>query len=91
MQLMEVPRMAEVKIAEKVWQAFVKAARARGKRPELLAEKALKNYAQQMDDEQLLEASCRAARKARFRIEDTEEIIRQYRRERAKRMKNGGT
>ena len=81
--------MADVKIAENVWRTFVEKARARGKKPERLAEKALKDFVQQMDDEQLFEETCRAARRANFRIEDTEEIIRKIRRESAKRTRNG--
>jgi predicted DNA-binding protein (UPF0278 family) len=83
--------MADVKISETVWRTFVQAARARGRKPERLAEKALKVYVQQMGDEQLDAETRHAARKAKFRIADTEEIIRQYRRERAKRTRNGRT
>ena len=40
-------------------------------------------------DEELLAASERAAQRADFREEDTEEIIRQFRRQRAQELANG--
>lgn len=72
--------MAEVKIQEGLWQEFVSTARKQRRKPEILAAKVLRDYLQRVDDEDLLARSEHAARRTKFRIEDTEEIIREYRR-----------
>jgi hypothetical protein len=45
-----------------------------------LAERVLHEFIQRAADEELLARSERAARRAQFRMEDTEEVLRQYRR-----------
>ena len=71
--------MAEITIQENIWQGMVKVARRRRKKPEKLADAVLLEFLQRQEDEELLEESSRAAQKARFHINDTEEIIRRYR------------
>jgi hypothetical protein len=74
--------LAEVKIPETLWQDFVAVAKRQRHQPEALAQEVLQEYLQRIADEDLLADSERAARRARFPIEKTEEIIRQYRRKR---------
>jgi hypothetical protein len=74
--------MAQIVIREKVWHDLMTVARNRRQRPEELAEDALVEYLQRLADEELLRASERAARRAKFRISDTESIVRKWRRNR---------
>ena len=46
----------------------------------MLAQQVLSDYLQQVADEELLSRSARAARRARFKTDATEEIVRRYRR-----------
>jgi hypothetical protein len=71
--------MAEVIIQEKTWQGLVRIARHRRKKPDKLADAVLREFLERQADEELLEESTRAARKAPFHISQTEEIIREYR------------
>jgi hypothetical protein len=72
--------MAELTIQEALWNAFVAVAQREQTPPQELAERVLRDYIQRASDEELLVRSERAARRAPFRIGDTEEIVRQYRR-----------
>src|SRR5206468_841842 len=83
------PVMAEVTIQESLWKDFVVLAQRRRRKPAALAETALREYIQRIADEELDAAMTRAARRAKFRLKDTEEIIRQYRREKAKKAMDG--
>ena len=76
--------MAELTVKDKVWQALVEFARRHRKKPEDLAHAALRDFLQRQADEELLERSSRAGKKMPFRIADTEEIIRQYRKRKQK-------
>ncbi len=71
--------MAAITVREEVWQDLVALARQRRRRAETLAEEALRDYLQRAADEDLLIRSERAARRAPFRIEETEEVIRRAR------------
>jgi len=71
--------MAAITVREEVWQDLVTLARQRRRRAESLAEEALRDYLQRAADEDLLARSERAARRAPFRIEETEEVIRRTR------------
>ena len=66
-------------VKQQTYEALLQAAEKQHKKPETLLQRALKNYLQQLSDEELVEESAQAARKAPFRIEDTEEVIRQFR------------
>lgn len=82
--------MAEIKIRESVWHEFEALAQRKRRNPRALAETVLREYVQQVEDEELLESSMmQAAQRAKFREEDTEEIIREYRRKNASKVKNG--
>lgn len=72
--------MVEVAIREELWRELAALAQRLGRRPEILAEAALRDFLQRQADEELLASSNRAARRAPFRLEDTEEVIRRYRR-----------
>ena len=72
--------MPEVIIRDTVWRNFVAAARKRRKEPHSLVQHVLTEYVRRVSDEELLERSSRAARRARFRLSDTEEVVRKYRR-----------
>jgi hypothetical protein len=74
--------MAEVSIREQLWQDFVAVARQRRRKAERLAETVLRDYVRQVADEELLQRSARAARRTKFPIDQTEELIRRARRRR---------
>lgn len=76
--------MAELTIHESLWGDFVALAERQKVPPDALAERVLRDYIQRAADEELLAGSERAARRARFRLADTEQIIREHRRRRAK-------
>ena len=71
--------MAEVVIHEKLWKDFVALARQRHQRAETLAEQVLRDYVRRVTDQELLSRSARAARRAKFRMEETEEIVKKFR------------
>ena len=71
--------MAEVTIQERTWQELLKVARRRRKKPQTLADEALREYLERQEDEDLLKKSSHAAQSTAFDIRDTEEIIRQNR------------
>jgi hypothetical protein len=70
--------MAELTIRESLWADFVAVAERERVQPDELAERVLRDYIQRAADEELLAASERAARRARFRMADTEEICMPY-------------
>ena len=76
--------MPEVTIQENVWQGLVQVAKKRRQKPEALARAVLREFLKRQADEDLLAQSAHAANKTSFRISDTEEVIRQFR----KRKKN---
>jgi len=68
--------MAEVIIRERLWRDFAAVARQERRNAEELAAQVLRDYVQQVADEELLQRSELAARRARFPIDKTEQIIR---------------
>jgi hypothetical protein len=72
--------MAELTIQEGLWNDLVAVAQRQRTPPQELAERVLRDYIQRTSDEELLARSERAARRARIRMADAEEIVRQYRR-----------
>ncbi len=74
--------MPEIVIHKKLWNDLAATARRRRQRAEVMAENALAEYLQRLADEDLLLRSERAARKSKFRVGDTERIIRKWRRNR---------
>ena len=81
--------MAEVRIRERLWQDFIALAHREHHQPTALAKRLLREYIQRAKDEELDARIRRTARRAKFRIENTEEIIRQYRRRKASKAGNG--
>ena len=81
--------MPELAISDKVWKDLVSLAEGKKLKPGRLAERVIKDYIRRCADEELIAETERAAQRAPFRIEDTEEIIRQYRRRKAMRANNG--
>jgi hypothetical protein len=77
--------MADVTLQENLWQRLVAIATQQRRKPEALAESILRDYIQRVADEKLIAETARAARRAKFRIEDTETVIRQHRREKARK------
>jgi len=72
--------MAELEIQERLWNDFAAVARRRETPPQALVEELLRDFIQRASDDELLARSQRAARRARFRMADTEELVRRYRR-----------
>jgi len=71
--------MPELKINKGIWHDFVAIAEKRNRRPEALAQDVLRDFIQQFTDEELLERSSAAARRAPFRIEESEHLVRCHR------------
>ena len=74
--------MRQIMIREKLWYDLPTVARKRRQRTEALAETALLEYLQRIDDEELLQSSERAGRRTKFPIGETEQVIRKWRRNR---------
>jgi hypothetical protein len=72
--------MVELEIQDALWHEFVAIAQRQQTPPRALAERVLREYIQRTADQELLARSEQAARRARFRIEETEEVVRQHRR-----------
>ena len=72
--------MPDVTIRKRLWDDFVAVAEKQNKKPETLAQQVLKDYLQRISDEELLQRSAAAARRAPFRMDDTEQVIREHRR-----------
>ncbi len=79
--------MPTMTVKQETYEALLQAAEKQHKRPETLLQRAVKTYLQQLSDDELLEESMKAARQAPFRIEDTEEVIRQFRKQKRKQRK----
>lgn len=76
--------MADLTIRERLWNDFTVVAKKRRKKPEALAQELIQDYIQRASDEELLEESAAIARRAPFHIDETEQIIRDYRRKQQK-------
>jgi hypothetical protein len=72
--------MPAVEIRQGIWNELVDAAEKRRRKPETLANQALRDFLQRMDDEDLLNRSARTARRAPLRAADSEDAVRRYRR-----------
>jgi len=72
--------MVELEVQEALWSDFAAAAKRHGTPPQTLVEQLLRDFIQRTSDEELLARSEQAARRARFRMADAEEVVRQYRR-----------
>lgn len=72
--------MPELNIRKGLWDEFVAVAERQKKTPENLAQQVLRDYIQQFTDEELLERSSTAARRAPFRMSGSEDVVRHYRR-----------
>jgi hypothetical protein len=72
--------LPQIVIREKLWHDLVTVARKRRQRAEALAENALLEYLQRIDDEELLRSFERAGWRTKFPIGETEQVIRKWRR-----------
>jgi hypothetical protein len=72
--------MPEVVIRKGVWNGLVDAAEKQGRRPETLANEALEDFLRRLSDEELLARSTAASRRHPVKMQDTEGLIRRYRR-----------
>jgi predicted transcriptional regulator len=70
----------QLAIRDELWNDLKAVAAREKKSPELLARRALREYVRRMADEELLERSHHVARRASFSIEDSEKVVRRYRR-----------
>jgi hypothetical protein len=75
--------MPDLKVPQRVWDNLKAAADRRGKKPDALARQALSEFLDRLANEELLAESEKAARRTPFRLKDTEEVIRKYRRQRS--------
>jgi hypothetical protein len=69
----------DVHLDEALWQELMLSARNRPRIARNLLEKAVREFLERAADEELLARTAREARRAKFKIEDTEEIIRRHR------------
>jgi predicted transcriptional regulator len=76
--------VAQITIRDPLWENLVQLARKTRKKPESLAAEAVRDFLQRRADEDLLARSERAARRSRFPLAESEEIVRKHR-----RQKNG--
>ena len=72
--------MPDLTIRKGLWDDLVVVAEKQHKKPQALAQQVIKEYVQRMSDEELLERSAAAARRVPFRLDATEEVVRDYRR-----------
>lgn len=72
--------MPDLTIRQGLWDDLVVVAEKQRKKPQTLAQQAIQEYVQRKSDEELLERSATAARRAPFRMSETEAVIREYRR-----------
>jgi hypothetical protein len=71
--------LAEIVIQETLWKDVVPLARRRHQKVAALVEQVLRDYVQQVADEELLARSARAARLVKFRMQESEEIVKRFR------------
>jgi hypothetical protein len=71
--------MVEIEVQDALWDEFAAIARSQRTSPAVLVEQVLREFVQRVSDEALLARSEQAARRTRFRIEETEQIIQQHR------------
>lgn len=71
--------MPAISLRQAIYDNLVLAAEKQHKKPETLVQQVLQQYFQQLSDDELLERSSKAARRAPFRTDETEEVIRNYR------------
>ena len=71
--------MADITIQEPLSSEIAGLARRLGKSPKATAEKALREFLDRQQAEDLLVRSSRAAKKSRFHIADTEKLVRAIR------------
>ncbi len=72
--------MPDLTIRKGLWDDLVVVAEKQRKKPQTLALQAIQEFVQRMSDEELLVRSAIAARRAPFRIDATEDVIRNTRR-----------
>ena len=75
--------MPDLTIHKGLWADFVEVAEKQHKNPETLVQQVLQEYIQRVSDEDLLNRSTSSARRAPFRIDATETVIRNYRQSRS--------
>jgi hypothetical protein len=75
--------VAELHIRDTLWREFVAIAEAQQTQPTELAEQVLRDFIQRLSDEELLAQSERATRRAGVRMQDAEQVVRDYRRRKA--------
>ncbi len=72
--------MHAVKIRDDVWDELKTAAEKRQRKPETLANQALREFLGRIDDEELLAESIAAARRSSLRSMNAEQAVRRFRR-----------
>lgn len=72
----------QLQVSARMWKNFVSAAERKSRKPQAMANEALRNYLQRLEDDELFEQSCKAARKSGFDFRKTEAVIKAMRKER---------
>jgi predicted transcriptional regulator len=74
--------MAAIKVRDQLWNELSAVAKRQKKSPTAVAQHALREYIRQFNDEELLNRSGAAARRAGFPASKSELVVKQYRRRR---------
>lgn len=75
--------MAEIRLRDQLWQSFVRVARSKQKRPEVLAENVLSEFVERAADEDLLRRSAKTARRSPLTVAQIEAGVKARRRARS--------
>lgn len=74
--------MPAVKIQQGLWKHLLSVAEKQRRKPETLANQALRDFLERMADRELLSRSAAAARRSPLPVAEVEEAIRRHRRKR---------
>jgi hypothetical protein len=81
--------MADLTIPNSLWKQLLAVANRHRRKPEAVAESALREYLERLADEKLMTDTVRAAHRAPFRSAETENLVREHRRAKARKSMNG--
>ena len=75
----------QLQVSARLWKDLMSAAERTSRKPQAMAKKALRDYLQRLEDDELFERSCEAARRSGFDFRNTESVIKALRKERRTR------
>ena len=72
----------QLQVSSRLWKDLMSAAERKSRKPQAMAKEALRDYLQRLEDDELFEQSCAAAKRSGFDFRKTEEVIKSMRRQR---------